>query len=116
MNRTRYRSDNSQSHSKSKKDGSTNKDKSLKSRISNSSKGAQPAIPVKIKGTKRKKSQFNPDHKNDTCYHCNKKGHRVSKYPDKNKLVIQSAVAAISIKNEKASSRPLKRNKSNLDK
>lgn len=107
------------SHSHAKSSGGPSvdkpKDKSLDSRISKPNSapkgGAKSAHPRGEKG-KRKADEFNPEHKDDTCYHCGKKGHRKPACPDIDRPPAAS-VAAVAAKNDQASQPPHKRGKKN---
>ena len=72
---------------------------------------AKPAQPNKEggNGKKRKSGDFNPEHKDDTCFHCGKQGHWAPECPDKDKPA--TYVAAVTTKNDQAPPAPPKRSK-----
>lgn len=116
LKRSRRNTDGFQIHFKSKK--GSNKGKFLESRVSTphlENKNVQSTIFSRFENIKRKDYHFNPDYKDNTCFHCRKKKYRNSNCSDKNKSTMP-AVTAITSKNEETPSRSLKRNKNNLDK
>ena len=61
----------------------------------------------------KQSSEANPDHKNDTCYHCGKKGHRKPECPHKDDPNWVVPVNAVTAKKAKLRLRPQSRSKKN---
>ena len=89
------------------------KSRSLDNRVSrpnSSKKGSGRGTHTQDRGTKRKAEPPNPDHKNDTCYYCQKVGHQKPDCPDRDKPSV-ARVAATGSKKDEALQLPQKRSK-----